>query len=219
MCIASFIGDDFSRRIGGSPWTTLPVDTMPGFPNSDTKLPGQLFNPASRTELEALRKEVADLRVLLEQAKTYDKDHDEPNCELEEKIALVKHFGEVFSIDFHGVFDNDIETASDQEFEPFRVVTETGEVARFSDLVLAHKFADYVAAYSGDKNVAIIEVADYSVDNLKYGVTLNKVLIATFLNEQDARDFIEDRETANAIMGQAFGEPVDDKYSLIFVSL
>lgn len=96
MCTVSMIGDDWSRRI----YPSLPTPTWP------TPLPGGIAYVAevSRAEFEALKKEVEALKELLLAAKKYDEATGQPDCHMDEKVALIKKVAEAVGINMDEVF-------------------------------------------------------------------------------------------------------------------
>jgi hypothetical protein len=58
----------------------------------------------SRREFEELKNEVIELKKLLERAIDYDKRNNEPNCEIEEKVALLKKVAELVGISLEDIF-------------------------------------------------------------------------------------------------------------------
>jgi len=85
MCMISMIGDDWRQR----------------FP---TQWPQ--FNPeqVTRAEFEALRKEMEELKQLLLAAKKYDEATGQPDCEVDEKVALIKAVAKAVGVDMDAVF-------------------------------------------------------------------------------------------------------------------
>ena len=57
----------------------------------------------SRVEFEALKKEVEEMKALLKRAKEYDEKNNEPNCEIEEKMAMLRKFADAVGIDLDDV--------------------------------------------------------------------------------------------------------------------
>jgi len=57
----------------------------------------------SRAEFEALKKEVEEMKTLLKRAKEYDEKNNEPNCEIEEKMAMLRKFADAVGIDLDDV--------------------------------------------------------------------------------------------------------------------
>lgn len=59
-----------------------------------------------KKEFADLRKEVEDMKKLLERAAEYDRQNNEPACEVEEKVALLKRVAELVGVDLKDVFKN-----------------------------------------------------------------------------------------------------------------
>jgi len=88
MCTVSMIGDHFNDK-----WTQPPYQQI------FTNIPD-----VSRAEFEALKKEVEEMKALLKRAKEYDEKNNEPNCEIEEKMAMLKKFADAVGISLDDVF-------------------------------------------------------------------------------------------------------------------
>ena len=82
------IGDHFNDK-----WTQPPYQQI------FTNIPD-----VSRAEFEALKKEVEEMKALLKRAKEYDEKNNEPNCEIEEKMAMLKKFADAVGISLDDVF-------------------------------------------------------------------------------------------------------------------
>lgn len=95
MCVVSMVGDHYSDKFQ-NPTYNWPVTNS---------LPGMTLNVgASKEEVEALRKEVREMKALLVRAKLYDEQNNEPNCEMESKVALLKKIAELVGVDLSEVF-------------------------------------------------------------------------------------------------------------------
>jgi hypothetical protein len=81
------IGDHFNDK-----WTQPPYQQI------FTNIPD-----VSRAEFEALKKEVEEMKALLKRAKEYDEKNNEPNCEIEEKMAMLRKFADAVGIDLDDV--------------------------------------------------------------------------------------------------------------------
>ena len=81
------IGDHFSEK-----WKQPPYQQI------FTNIPD-----VSRAEFEALKKEVEEMKALLKRAKEYDEKNNEPNCEIEEKMAMLRKFADAVGIDLDDV--------------------------------------------------------------------------------------------------------------------
>lgn len=90
MCTVSMLGDEWSRRVPPQyPWA------VPGY---------QFQTGPTRAEFEALKAEVVELKKLLLAAKEYDAKTGQPDCEDEDKVALLKRIAELVGIDLAEVF-------------------------------------------------------------------------------------------------------------------
>ena len=87
MCTVSMIGDHFNDK-----WK------QPPYRQIFTNIPD-----VSRAEFEALKKEVEEMKALLKRAKEYDEKNNEPNCEIEEKMAMLRKFADAVGIDLDDV--------------------------------------------------------------------------------------------------------------------
>jgi hypothetical protein len=98
MCVVSNIGDIFTK--------TLPEKYPEYVPNTQTipSAPVQYEDPEVRRQLAELRKEMQEIRDLLKAAKKYDEATGQKNCEMEDKIELLKHFARLVDVDLEEVF-------------------------------------------------------------------------------------------------------------------
>jgi hypothetical protein len=64
------------------------------------------YNPSqvSKEDFDALKKDVEEMKKLLERALDYDKRNNEPNCEMEEKVALLKKVAELVGVSLEDIF-------------------------------------------------------------------------------------------------------------------
>jgi hypothetical protein len=58
----------------------------------------------SRQEFDALKAEVESLKKLLRAAKIYDEETGQPDCEMDDKVALIKKIAEFVGVDMKDVF-------------------------------------------------------------------------------------------------------------------
>ncbi len=90
MCIYSMVADDWSRRHRDVYEPILSPDSFKvTFPEK----------AATKADIEELRKELAELKKLLKAAAAYDAATGQPDCEQEEKIALIRKLAEVTGVD------------------------------------------------------------------------------------------------------------------------
>ena len=96
MCVVSNIGDGWSKRFPEVyPWA-VPHTTPPTTQTISVGI--------SRWEFDALKKEVEALRELLIAAKKFDEETGQPDCEVDEKVALIKKVAELVGVDISDVF-------------------------------------------------------------------------------------------------------------------
>lgn len=100
MCVVSNIGDYWK---GTNPWTDRVPTTSPTSIPSTTDFQNY-FNGVSRAEFDKLKKEVEELKKLLEAAIKYDEATEQAHCETEDKVALLKNVAEALGIDLSEVF-------------------------------------------------------------------------------------------------------------------
>lgn len=99
MCTVSMVGDFYREK-----WRPLEPYIQPGTGTS----PAAPFYPpfqkaVSPEEFEALKKEVQDMKKLLQMAKIYDEKNGEPNCEMDEKMKLLKDIAKLVGIDLDDI--------------------------------------------------------------------------------------------------------------------
>lgn len=88
MCTVSMIGDYYKEKF------------IPYIPTQTYPYVQQLVSPE---EFEALKREVQDMKKLLQLAKIYDQKNGEPNCEMDEKMQLLKDIAKLVGIDLDDV--------------------------------------------------------------------------------------------------------------------
>lgn len=66
---------------------------------------GWNLNSVTREEFEALRKEVLELKKLLEAAKAYDNATNQHNCQKEENVKIIKQIAENLGVDLNDLLD------------------------------------------------------------------------------------------------------------------
>jgi hypothetical protein len=108
MCVVSMIGDHYRDKWRDSPWITpytspyqVPQPEYPLDPPSKRKTVAE--PPISKEEFDALKREVEDLKKLLERAKEYDARNGEPECETDEKMEVLRKVAELVGVDLDSV--------------------------------------------------------------------------------------------------------------------
>lgn len=102
MCVVSMIGDHYADKWRPKPWFPDPI----GWPIDEPYRPNKTVVPTinvSREEFDALRKEVEEMKELLKRAKKYDEDNGEPDCEIDEKMELLRRVAEAVGVDLSDV--------------------------------------------------------------------------------------------------------------------
>ena len=99
MCAVSNIGDQYGQRY--QPF----IQTVGGGAGQPLQQPQFIWpNTPSREEFEALRKDVAEMKELLLKAKEEDKKAGISDCEMEDKIKVLKAVAEAVGINLDEVF-------------------------------------------------------------------------------------------------------------------
>lgn len=97
MCVVSMVGDHYSDIFKPQPWFE-PIKQWPS-PND-----AKLLEYVTRAEFEALKRQVEEMKALLLRAKEYDERNNEPHCEMEDKVALLKRVAEAVGVSLEDVF-------------------------------------------------------------------------------------------------------------------
>src|SRR5690348_12357929 len=96
MCVVSAVGDYWQDQLPHKPyWPSV------GPAIND---PATILHLITRVEFDALKKDVEELKKLLLAAKRYDEAAGEPNCEMEEKIALIRKVADLVGVNVDDVF-------------------------------------------------------------------------------------------------------------------
>lgn len=78
----------------------------PNNPNTPPFTPEKVtdwINSVPRMEFEALKKEVKELRKVIEAAAEFDKKTNQPNCHNDEKLALLKALADALGVDLSNI--------------------------------------------------------------------------------------------------------------------
>lgn len=106
MCVVSMVGDDWTRRLPGQhPWID-DIREWP-YPSQPSPIPNTNYPEVSREEFDKLKKDVEEMKKQLEKAKAQDIADGAPDCEMEEKVALLKKIAELVGVDLSTVWPQD----------------------------------------------------------------------------------------------------------------
>ena len=113
MCIVSFVGDYYKDKW---PWIEPYINPdkqpipfpykFPDPPEKPKEIPDitDWFKPqVSREEFDKLKKEVEEMKELLKRAKEYDEKNNEPDCEIEDKMRILREVARLVGIDLDDV--------------------------------------------------------------------------------------------------------------------
>ena len=88
MCTVSAVGDMWGR-------------TLPQTPYYPAIISG---GEVTRAEFDQLKRDMQELKELLKAAKRYDEATGQRDCEMEEKIALIRKFAEIAGVSMEDLF-------------------------------------------------------------------------------------------------------------------
>jgi hypothetical protein len=94
----SAIGDSWKHNFPNQ-WPNVPLPPPVGSYNPPPEV--------SRADFDALRKEVIELKKLLEAAKKFDKSTGQPHCEVEDKVRLIKEIAKLVDVDLGDAVDKE----------------------------------------------------------------------------------------------------------------
>jgi hypothetical protein len=97
------IGDHYMDKWQPQPWyPSLPY--IPTYPNPIQ--PNIILNPPpviSKEEFDSLKRDVAEMKELLKRAKEYDERNGEPDCEMDEKMDVLRRVAKMVGVDLDDV--------------------------------------------------------------------------------------------------------------------
>lgn len=93
MCVVSMVGDHYHDK-----WQREWPQVLP-----NTNQPVPAFPPVSRMEFDELKRDVQEMKELLIRAKKYDEENGEPECEIEEKMDVLRRVAKLVGVELDGV--------------------------------------------------------------------------------------------------------------------
>ena len=103
MCVTSMIGDHYRDKWTSPQWPRNPFDNGTGGTDTSVVIVPQLPSPISREEFDQLKRDVLEMKALLKRAKEYDERNNEPECEVDEKMDLLRKVAKLVGIDLDDV--------------------------------------------------------------------------------------------------------------------
>lgn len=94
MCIVSNVGDYYCRE--------FPKRYPDWYPNTSPLIP-VVPSGVSQEEFDKLKKEVETMRELLKMAKKIDEATGQPDCQMEEKVAMIRKLAELVGVDLENL--------------------------------------------------------------------------------------------------------------------
>ena len=99
MCAVSAAGDEWTRT-----WPNIWPPQTPKPWEQPTRVPLQDY--ISRKEFQELKDLVLKMKEELEKARAQDIAQGNPDCEMEEKVTILKKVAEALGVDLNEVFPN-----------------------------------------------------------------------------------------------------------------
>lgn len=104
MCVSSMVGDFYRDKWSPQPWWLNISPTAPYHQFIPGQVPGAVpAVPISRKEFDDLKREVLDMKEMLKRAKEYDARNGEPECEIDEKMDLLRRVAKLVRVDLGDV--------------------------------------------------------------------------------------------------------------------
>ena len=102
MCTMSMVGDHYRDMWQPKPWYPL-IPQVPAAPMPQAPITITMSPEISRAEFEDLKRQVAEMKELLRRAKEYDERNGEPECEMAEKMDLLRRVAKMVGVDLDDV--------------------------------------------------------------------------------------------------------------------
>jgi len=95
------VGDHYRDKLPQQyPWIPDTIDPK-SLPDFSKLVPGVA---PTREEFNALKKDIEEIKELLKKAKELDEKTGQPDCEIDEKVALLKAIANMVGVDLEDVF-------------------------------------------------------------------------------------------------------------------
>lgn len=105
MCTISMISDHFHEK-----WVpdiyhpqTVPFPQTVPVPSKTIQDIVDALAPVTRQEFDQLKHDVEEMKALLIRAKLYDEENDQPDCQMEEKVDLLRRVAELVGVSLEDI--------------------------------------------------------------------------------------------------------------------
>jgi hypothetical protein len=101
MCVTSNVGDYYRDSLPSKPyWPTIQPFVSPSVPAG-----APIFVPQiTRQEFDQLKHDVEELKKLLVAAKRFDEATGEPDCEVEDKVTIIRKLAGMVGVSMEEIF-------------------------------------------------------------------------------------------------------------------
>lgn len=96
MCTVSMVGDHYNQLFRQNP-------IIHSWPNTVGPTQTTITEYVPRHEFEQLKRQVEEMKALLARAKEYDARNGEPDCEIEEKMDVLRRVAKLVGVDLDSV--------------------------------------------------------------------------------------------------------------------
>ena len=105
MCVVSMVGEFYGDQWKPRPWFPhIPEPTFTPVPTTTGGSTPIVIGPnISRQEFDDLKRQVMEMKELLKRAKAYDERNNEPDCEIDEKMDLLRRVARMVGVDLDDV--------------------------------------------------------------------------------------------------------------------
>lgn len=97
MCTVSMVGDHYRDIWKDRPWYPQPAVPMP------STAPIIIGPEITRAEFDDLKRQVAEMKELLKRAKRYDEENGQADCEVDDKMELLRKIAKAVGVDLGDV--------------------------------------------------------------------------------------------------------------------
>ena len=102
MCVVSMVGQHYDEKWW--PQIKPQPQQIPFDKTTITTTDLEKWLTPTKADFDALKKEVEEMKKLLQKALEYDKRNNEPHCEMENKVALLKKVAELVGVSLEDIF-------------------------------------------------------------------------------------------------------------------